>query len=99
MQKKEKDLEKVVSKIEQNATNKCIAPHKDEWVDALNELWMGAWVEGIKQGVNMMVLRFIQNKRKRHFTKSQILKDLQTDFAFDEKEARRYMDETLAKAY
>lgn len=30
MQKKEKDLEKVVSKIEQNATNKCIAPHKDE---------------------------------------------------------------------
>ncbi len=34
MPKKEKDMEKVVSKIEQNSTNKCIALQKDEWVDA-----------------------------------------------------------------
>ncbi len=39
----------------------------------------------------MMVLKFIRNKRKRHFTKSQILKDLQSDFQFDEAKARQYM--------
>lgn len=33
MPKKEKDMEKVESKFEQHFTNKCIAFHKDEWVD------------------------------------------------------------------
>ena len=32
-----KDMEKVVPKSEQNSTNKCIAPHKDEWVEKLKK--------------------------------------------------------------
>ena len=32
-----KDMEKVVSKSEQNSTNKCIALYKDEWVEELKK--------------------------------------------------------------
>ena len=39
----------------------------------------------------MMVVRFILNKRKRHFTKSQILKAIQSDFDLNEANARQYM--------
>ena len=86
-----KDMEKVVSKSEQNSTNKCIALYKDEWVEELKKKRFEAWVDGIKQGANMMVVRFIRNKRKRHFTKSQILKAIQSDFDLNEANARQYM--------
>ena len=46
----------------------------------------------------MMVVRFIRNKRKRHFTKSQILKALQPDFDLNEANTRQYMA-TDAKDY
>ena len=87
-----KDMEKVVSKSEQNSTNKCIALYKDEWVEELKKMRFEAWIEGIKQGANMMVVRFIRNKRKRHFTESQILKDLQSDFGLDKANASQYME-------
>ena len=86
-----KDMENVVPKREQNSTNKCIAPHKDEWVEELKKMRFEAWIDGIKQGANMMVVRFIRNKRKRHFTKSQILKAIQSDFDLNEANARQYM--------
>ena len=49
-------------------------------------------------GIAQTVQKYIWNRWKEHVTKVQILKDLESYFDLDEKEARRYMDEALAKA-
>ncbi len=49
-------------------------------------------------GVAQTVQKYIWNRWKEHVTKVQILKDLESYFDLDEKEARRYMDEAFAKA-
>ena len=41
---------------------------------------------------------YIQNRRNRHITELQILKDLQSDFNLDEMKARQYMESALSKA-
>ena len=53
---------------------------------------------GEERGITQTVQKYIWNKWKEHVTKVQILKDLESYFDLDEKEARRYMDEALAKA-
>ena len=89
MQKKEKDLEKVVSKIEQHFFNKCIAQNKNEW---LEEGRVEGKEEGIVEGEIKTVLKFIRIRRNRHFSESQILEDLQSDFELDEATAKQYME-------
>ena len=79
-------MERVVSKIEQHFFNKCIALNKDKWLE-----------EGIAEGEIKAVLKFIRIRRNRHFSESQILKDLQSDFELDEATASKYMA-TTAKA-
>ncbi len=49
-------------------------------------------------GIAQTVQKYIWNRWKEHVTKVQILKDLESYFELDEKEAKRYMDEALAKA-
>ena len=49
-------------------------------------------------GIAQTVQKYIWNRWKEHVTKVQILKDLESYFDLDEKEAKRYMDEALAKA-
>jgi hypothetical protein len=53
---------------------------------------------GEERGITQTVQKYIWNRWKEHVTKVQILKDLESYFDLDEKEARRYMDEALAKA-
>ena len=97
-QEKEKDMEKVVSKIEQHFFNKCIALNKDKWLEEgrVEGIAEGR-VEGIAEGEIKAVLKFIRIRRNRHFSESQILKDLQSDFELDEATASKYMA-TTAKA-
>ncbi len=100
-QEKEKDMEKVVSKIEQHFFNKCIALNKDKWLEEgrvegiaegrVEGIAEGR-VEGIAEGEIKAVLKFIRIRRNRHFSESQILKDLQSDFELDETTARQYME-------
>jgi len=49
-------------------------------------------------GIAQTVQKYIWNRWKEHVTKVQILKDLESYFDLDEKEARRYVDQALAKA-
>ena len=49
-------------------------------------------------GIAQTVQKYIWNRWKEHVTKVQILKDLESYFELDEKEAKRYMAEALAKA-
>ncbi len=49
-------------------------------------------------GIAQTVQKYIWNRWKEHVTKVQLLKDLESYFELDEKEAKRYMDEALAKA-
>ena len=53
---------------------------------------------GKNLGIAQAVQTYISNRWKEHVTKVQILKDLESYFDLDEKEAKRYMDEALAKA-
>ena len=41
---------------------------------------------------------YIQNRRKRDFSESQILEALMSDFDLDEAKARQYMEAGLVKA-
>ena len=44
-------------------------------------------------------MRFIQSRRRRHFSETQIQEDLQLDFGLDEVKASQYMTAALtAKA-
>ncbi|MBR4901552.1 MAG: hypothetical protein IKZ46_11490 [Victivallales bacterium] len=99
-------MEKVVSKIEQHFFNKCIALNKDKWLqegrvegiaEGRIEGKAEGRVEGIAEGEIKAVLKFIRIRRNRHFSESQILKDLQSDFELDEATASKYMA-TTAKA-
>ena len=91
-------MEKVVSKIEQHFFNKCIALNKYKWLEEgrVEGIAEGR-VEGIAEGEIKAVLKFIRIRRNRHFSESQILKDLQSDFELDEATASKYMA-TTAKA-
>ena len=44
------------------------------------------------EGEIKTVLKFIRIRRNRHFSESQILEDLQSDFELDEATARQYME-------
>ena len=96
-QEKEKDMEKVVSKIEQHFFNKCIALNKDEWlekgrVEGIAEGRLEGREEGIAEGEIKAVLKFIRWQRNRHIPESQILEALLSGFELDEATARQYMD-------
>ncbi len=100
-QEKEKDMEKVVSKIEQHFFNKCIALNKDEWlekgrVEGIAEGRLEGREEGIAEGIAegeiKAVLKFIRWQRNRHIPESQILEALLSGFELDEATARQYMD-------
>ena len=96
-QEKEKDMEKVVSKIEQHFFNKCIALNKDEWlekgrVEGKVEGIAEGRVEGIAEGEIKAVLKFIRWQRNRHIPEAQILEALLSGFELDEATARQYMD-------
>ena len=86
-------MEKVVSKIEQHFFNKCIAQNKNEWLEEGRvEGRVEGKEEGIVEGEIKTVLKFIHIRRNRHFSESQILEDLQSDFELDEATARQYME-------
>ena len=54
---------------------------------------------GEKIGIAAAIMRFIQSRRRRHFSETQIQEDLQLDFGLDEAQASQYMTAALtAKA-
>ena len=92
-EEKETDMEKVVSKIEQHFFNKCIAQNKNEWLEEGRvEGRVEGKEEGLVEGEIKTVLKFIRIRRNRHFSESQILEDLQSDFELDEATAKQYME-------
>ena len=55
--------------------------------------------EGLTEGITAAIMRFIQSRRRRHFSETQIQEDLQLDFGLDEAQTSQYMTEALtAKA-
>ena len=55
--------------------------------------------KGEKKGIAAAIMRFIQSRRRRHFSETQIQEDLQLDFGLDEAKASQYMAAALtAKA-
>ena len=55
--------------------------------------------EGLTEGITAAIMRFIQSRRRRHFSETQIQEDLQLDFGLDEAQASQYMAAALtAKA-
>ena len=54
--------------------------------------------EGREEGRASLVQTYIQNRRKRDFSESQILEALMSDFGLDEAKARQYMEAGLTKA-
>ena len=56
-------------------------------------------LEGLTEGITAAIMRFIQSRRRRHFSETQIQEDLQLDFGLDEAKASQYMASSLtAKA-
>ena len=56
-------------------------------------------LEGLTEGITAAIMRFIQSRRRRHFSETQIQEDLQLDFGLDEAQASQYMTAALtAKA-
>ena len=55
-------------------------------------------VEGKAEEQARIVQKYIQNRRKRYFSESQILEDLMSDFDLDEAKAKQYMGGNLVKA-
>ena len=53
---------------------------------------------GVEKGRTLSLRKFIRNRWKEHVTETQLLKDLKSYFELDENEARRHMDDALAKA-
>ena len=49
-------------------------------------------------GIAQTVKKYIGKRWKEHVTETQLLKDLKSYFGLDEKEARQYRTEALAKA-
>ena len=55
--------------------------------------------EGKLEGIATAIMRFIQSRRRRHFSETQIQEDLQLDFGLDAAKASHYMTAALtAKA-
>ena len=55
--------------------------------------------KGLTEGIAAAIMRFIQSRRSRHFSETQIQEDLQLDFGLDEAKASQYMASSLtAKA-
>ncbi len=55
--------------------------------------------EGLTEGITAAIMRFIQSRRRRHFSETQIQEDFQLDFGLDEAKASQYMTAALtAKA-
>ena len=55
--------------------------------------------KGEKKGIASAIMKFIQSRRKRHFSETQIQEDLRLDFGLDEAQASQYMAAALtAKA-
>ncbi len=53
-------------------------------------------LEGLTEGIATAIMRFIQSRRRRHFSETQIQEDLRLDFGLDEAQASQYMAEALA---
>ncbi|MBP5673198.1 MAG: hypothetical protein J6X49_12470 [Victivallales bacterium] len=51
--------------------------------------------KGEKKGIAAAIMRFIQSRRSRHFSETQIQEDLQLDFGLDEAQASQYMANSL----
>ena len=47
--------------------------------------------KGRIEGITATIMRFIQSRRRRHFSETQIQDDLQLDFGLDEAKASQYM--------
>ena len=55
--------------------------------------------KGEMKGIASAIMKFIQSRRKRHFSETQIQEDLRLDFGLDEAQASQYMAAALtAKA-
>ena len=55
--------------------------------------------KGEMKGIASAIMKFIQSRRKRHFSETQIQEDLRLDFGLDEAQASQYMTAALtAKA-
>ncbi len=52
---------------------------------------------GEERGIAQTVKKYIGKRWKEHVTETQLLKDLKSYFGLNEKEARQYMTEALAK--
>ena len=52
-------------------------------------------LEGLTEGITAAIMRFIQSRRRRHFSEKQIQEDLKLDFGLDEAKASQYMAEAL----
>ena len=53
---------------------------------------------GVAKAQARLMQKYIQNRRNRCLSESQILEDLMSDFDLDEAKARQYMEVGLAKA-